>query len=179
MSSRLDRSQTGRTQRLKQKAVASFYNANPVTAVKNLDPSTFLLLKGGRRDILTYDNNGATVYDAGCCPGPCDPPEITNFQAGIRDDYGFTFPSGGAGTEEDPYYYDASWNPVDGATLYIVSSTLPDGTVPDPPDNIEVNGTTARITTYYHLGDPERTFTLTAQTSCGDSTASLEISLVS
>lgn len=67
MSSRLDKSQTGRIQRLKQKSAAVFFNANPATPVKNLDPSTLLLLQGGKQDILTYNNNGATVYDAGCC----------------------------------------------------------------------------------------------------------------
>lgn len=67
MSSRLDKSQTGRTQRLKQKAVATFYNANPVTAYKSLDPSTFLLVQGGRLPINTYDLSGTKVYNAGCC----------------------------------------------------------------------------------------------------------------
>jgi hypothetical protein len=67
MSSRLDRSQTGRTQRIKQKAAATFYNANPVTAVKSLDPSTFLLVQGGRLPINTYDLSGTKVYNAGCC----------------------------------------------------------------------------------------------------------------
>jgi len=68
MSSRLDRSQTGRIQRLKQKSAAAFFNANPATPVRNLDPSTLLLLQGGRQDILTYDLSGSHVYDAGCCP---------------------------------------------------------------------------------------------------------------
>lgn len=67
MSSRLDRSQTGRTQRIKQKAAATFYNANPITSVKNVDPSTFLLVQGGRLPINTYDLSGTHVYDAGCC----------------------------------------------------------------------------------------------------------------
>jgi hypothetical protein len=67
MSSRLDKSQTGHTQRLKQKSAAAFYNANPATPVKNLDPSTLLLLQGGKRDILTYDISGSHIYDAGCC----------------------------------------------------------------------------------------------------------------
>jgi hypothetical protein len=182
MSSRLDKSQTGRTQRLKQKAVAVFYNANPATAVRNLDPSTLLLLQGGRRDILTFDLSGTRVYDAGCCPDlgpgpdPCVPPDISGFQAGILDQYGFTFPSGGDGSELDPYYYDASWNPVEGATSYILTSTLPDGTIPDPSDNIVVVGTTGRITTYFHeFGEPQRIFTLTAITDCGVVDASLNI----
>lgn len=68
MSSRLDRSQTGRIQRLKQKSAAAFFNANPATPVRNLDPSTLLLLQGGRQDILTYDLSGSHVYDGGCCP---------------------------------------------------------------------------------------------------------------
>jgi len=67
MSSRIDRSQTGRTQRLKQKADAAFFNANPVTPVKNLDSSTFLLLQSGSLPINTYDLSGTRVYNAGCC----------------------------------------------------------------------------------------------------------------
>ena len=158
MSSRLDKSQSGRTQRLKQKAVATFYNANPVTPVRNLDPSTFLLLQGGRRDILTYDLSGTHVYDAGC---GCDPPIITDVVPGFpifTPEY--PDPTGG-GSGQNPYYYDISWNPVEGAT-YIVSSRLRDGTEPVPPDNIEIIGTKGTITTYSinsNIGNDYRKFT--------------------
>jgi hypothetical protein len=65
-----DKSHLGRTRRLKQKAVASFYNENPITVTKNIDPSTFLLFKGGNASIYNYLNTGPTVYDPGC--GSCE-----------------------------------------------------------------------------------------------------------
>ena len=174
MSSRLDRTQTGHTHRLKQKAVASFYNNNP-TARVSLDPSTLLLLQGGNQSINTYDITGVTTYDAGCCCTTA--PEITNFRAGdtttVSD---YTLPSGGSGTEGDPYYFDASWDPVYHAT-YTVTSSLQDSSSPTPPDLIVYTGpTSARITTYeLQYGFPNRIFTLTAHTGCGDATVSLEI----
>jgi len=178
MSSRLDKSQTGRTQRLKQKAVATFYNANPATPVRNLDPSTLLLLQGGRRDILTYDLSGTHVYDAGCCPVTCDPPIITDVAPGVPIfTPNFPYPTGGSGTDTEPYYFDISWNPVEGATLYIVTSILADGSVSGPPvDIISVNGTTGTITTY-NISADTRTFILTVQTNCGDATASIDVRL--
>ena len=176
MSSRLDKSQSGRTQRLKQKAVATFYNANPATPVRNLDPSTFLLLQGGKRDILTYDNNGSTVYDAGCC---CVPPVITDVVPGFPiSTPNFPYPTGGTGIGGDPYYFDIAWNPVEGAT-YIVTSILADGSVSGPPvDIIDINGTTGTITTY-NISADTRTFILTVQTNCGEATASIEVRLTS
>ena len=102
MSSRLDRSQTGHTHRLKQKAAATFYNANPDAKV-SLDPSTLLLLQGGTQSIYTYDLCGEHIQDAGCC---CSASSVTDLY--ISPAYLTPAPS--------PYdvsyngYYDVSWN---------------------------------------------------------------------
>jgi len=119
-----DKSHSGRTKRLKQKAVATFYNSNPVTAVKSLDPSTLLLLQGGNQAIYNYDITGnRIVFDEGCCP-PCYPPTVTNIQLSDVSDQ--VPPPYDASYN---YFYDISWNSSD-SDSYItldISSALPFG----------------------------------------------------
>ena len=160
MSSRLDRSQSGRTQRLKQKAVASFYNANP-TAKISLDPSTLLLLQGGNRSINTYDITGVTTYDAGCCCTTA--PVITNLYA----TWNIT-------TLSPPYnsyygYLDLTWDLIADATSYIVISSVET----DVP--VITGDTSARVYAIESGFYENRTLTLTAITNCGDISASTDI----
>ena len=155
MSSRLDRSQTGHTHRLKQKAAATFYNANPDAKV-SLDPSTLLLLQGGTQSIYTYDLCGGHVYDAGCC---CTTPVITNFNIiGIPSSQD---PPGYVG------YFELIWDPISGATSYVVISDI-ESDLPVITGDASAN--------VYFIGDTINdlhTFTLTAMTNCGVATADI------
>ena len=160
MSSRLDRSQSGRTQRLKQKAVASFYNNNP-TARVSLDPSTLLLLQGGNKPINTYDITGVTTYDAGCCCTTA--PEITNLEATWTDT-----------TPPPPYnsyygYLDLTWDLITDATSYIVISSI------ETDFPVITGDTSARVYAVASGFYENRTLTLTAITTCGDISASTDI----
>ena len=160
MSSRLDRSQSGRTQRLKQKAVASFYNNNP-TARVSLDPSTLLLLQGGNKPINTYDITGVTTYDAGCCCTTA--PEITNLEATWTDT-----------TPPPPYnsyygYLDLTWDLITDATSYIVISSI------ETDFPVITGDTSARVYAVASGFYENRTLTLTAITNCGDISASTDI----
>ena len=171
--SNTDKRASATTASTRNKALASFYAFNPTAN------------EGGRNRVMF-----SAVFHAGrvagqiapdCCaateaPAPCDPGTITNFLAGSESG-GFIFPNGGSGTELDPFYFNASWDPLAIATSYTVTSTLQDGTLPTPPDLIEYTGpTSAKITTYYSVfGGVTRTFKVTAQTTCGPTTTSLDI----
>ena len=137
MSSRLDRSQTGRTQRLKQKAVAAFYNANPVTATKNLDSSTRLLLQGGNSSIYTVDNMGINTYDPGC--GGCERLPNTLYDYSVSP--GSPFDISGQG--HDVAYANGLWVAV-GFNVNgnnILWSTDPTkGWTPSPGKPFEIDG---------------------------------------
>ena len=183
-----DTSSSARTRFLRNRTMALFHTSNP-QARESGSNTTFPGSAQAERAAGQFGYTVQTAYKPvadvpACCPvatTPCVPGTITNFQGGVPggDPLGsLIFPNGGDGTLGDPYYYNVSWNPLAGAVSYTVTSTLQDSTIPIPPDLIESTGpTSAKITAYQHdlFSEPTRTFRVSAQTNCGTTSTSLEV----
>ena len=169
--SNTDRSSSAITRARHNKALASFYTLNP-----GIRQSVYQGTGG-------QENSAKVVgLSTGLCCTPavsivlCNPPgPITNFLGGDASFPPNIYPSGGSGNVGDPLYYDVSWNPVPGATSYIITSTNEDLSSPIPPDSIVSTGATSARILLINNDSTNRIFTVTAQTACGNSSATLTV----
>ena len=149
----------------RSQALASFYTLNPGIRQSPYSGS------GGQEHAAKV----AGLRAAPCCsPVLCTPPgPITGLVAGNSPPY--NYPSGGGSSPEDPQYYDISWNPAPGATSYSITSIYIDNSSPSPPDTVVFTGPTS-ATLYIPYDDYiERIVTVTANTACGTTTATIAI----
>ena len=165
-----DRSSSAVTRARHNRALAGFYTLNPGIrqSVNNVG--------GGQEN--TAKVTGLTAGP--CCSTipvvTCTPPgPITNFLGGDATYPPNIYPSGGGGSPEDPIYYDVTWNSVPGATSYIITSTNEDLSSPSPPDSIVYTGATSARILLINNDSTNRIFTVTAQTTCGNASATLTV----
>jgi len=175
-----DRSSSAHTRHVRARTLAAYHAQNPLTReggkLQNVDSSIITVRREGAEAYTTAQIGVPNLTDDGCCETisapviPSCPSDITNFVPGNTSG-GFVFPDGGDGSLGNPYYFLVSWDPVQNASSYTVTSTLPDTTIPTPPDDIQYTGpTTAKIITYFNEdSNVNRIFTVTATIpSCPD-----------
>ena len=148
--SNTNKSASATTRALRNKALATFYSQNP-GAHETRTNTTFGVA------LHTARVAGQTLTD--CCA--CDPGTITNF---VSSD--LIAPCPPPYDPEYNIYFDLTWDSLSGATSYTVTSDFVTDLV------VSTGVTTASI---YLRADGDygstRTFTLTANTPCGDTSA--------
>jgi len=149
----------------RSQALASFYTLNPGIRQSPYGGS------GGQEHAAKV----AGLRAAPCCsPVLCTPPgPIIGLVTGV--DPPDNYPNGGGSGPDDPFYYDIVWNAVQGATSYSISSIYTDGSPVVEPDTVVFTGPTTATLYLTNNDTGNRIITVTANTACGSSTATTEV----
>lgn len=149
--SNTNKSASATTRALRNQALATFYSQNPGAHETRANTTLGVAFHTARVAGQVLPN---------CCVTQCDSGTITNFVSSNL------FNTSPPYTPEYVIYFDLTWDPVSGATSYTVTSNFVTDLV------VSTGVTTASV--YLRTDEDyvsERTFTLTVNTSCGNTSA--------